>query len=174
MSDLIGQTGAEFSECRTYRYRLWRVWDETLPRAVFCLMNPSTADEIDNDPTIERQQRRVLQWAKDGFLQVGGIEVVNAFAYRETYSHQLPGLHQSGVDLIGPKNDAAILAAAAGSAIFICGWGQPGKLGARDREICTLLRDAGIKPYALTINNDGTPKHPLYIGYAVRPQEFLL
>lgn len=163
-------SGAEFSKCRTYRYRLWRVWDDNLPRAVFCLLNPSTADETENDPTIERQQRRVLQWARNGYLQVGGIEVVNAFSYCETYSHRLPKLHQTGFDLVGPDNDKAILEAAAKAAIFICGWGKPGVLGERDQHILKILRAAGVTPFALEINNDGTPKHPLYVGYARQPQ----
>lgn len=173
MNDLIGQNGALFSPCRTYRYRLWRVWDESLPRAVFCMMNPSTADEINNDPTIERQQRRVMQWAKDGFMKVGGIEVVNAFAYRETYSHRLIEMHKAGVNLVGPDNDAAILAAAKDAGIFICGWGLPGMLGERDRQILRMLRAVGVTPYALKLNGNGTPQHPLYLGYALRPVEIL-
>lgn len=162
-------TGAEFSPCRRYRYRLWRVWDTSLPRVVFCLLNPSKADEIDNDPTIERQERRVLQWCKTGYLHAGGIEVVNLYAIIETYSHRLVNLHKQGVDLVGPDNDRMIVAAAKDAAITICGWGNLGLLDARGTHVINLLHDSGVTPHALKINVDGTPTHPLYLGYALRP-----
>ena len=172
MSDLLGQTGAKFSDCRRYRYCLWRVWDATLPRALFILMNPSDANEIENDPTVERQHRRAMRWASEGWLNVGGVEIVNAFALIETYSDRLLELHLQGTDLVGPENDAAIVAAAKNAAIVICGWGQPGMIGGRGDALMALLRDAGIKLYALKINKDGTPAHPLYLAYALKPQEF--
>lgn len=71
-------SGASFSECRKYRYLLWRVWDESKPAAVFLMLNPSTADDVDNDPTVERCQRRVHA------LGYGSLKVVNIFAYRST------------------------------------------------------------------------------------------
>jgi hypothetical protein len=46
--------GAVFSDDREYRYRLWRTWDVDKPTAAFVMLNPSTADETENDPTIRR------------------------------------------------------------------------------------------------------------------------
>ncbi|MCB9902553.1 MAG: DUF1643 domain-containing protein, partial [Planctomycetes bacterium] len=43
---------ATFSPCRTYRYSLTRIWDDAAPVCGFILLNPSTADETRNDPTI--------------------------------------------------------------------------------------------------------------------------
>lgn len=48
---LFEESGALFSPCRLYRYKLWRKWGDA-PPAVFVMLNPSTADEIDNDPTV--------------------------------------------------------------------------------------------------------------------------
>lgn len=76
--DLFTETGATFSECRRYRYRLWRYWDRSKPPLCFLMLNPSTADDLSNDPTVERCQRRALAM---GF---GGLEVVNIFAFRST------------------------------------------------------------------------------------------
>ncbi|MYM92440.1 DUF1643 domain-containing protein [Rugamonas sp. FT81W] len=172
---LTGSTGAVYSACETYRYLLWRIWDESLPPALLLLMNPSTADETSNDPTVERQIRRVRMWPQIGFpVEVGGLVVANVFAYRETESEKLAGLHQSGFDLVGPENDAMIVAAAKRAAVVVCGWGKPGALGGRDRAVLELLRNEGIKPFALNQNQDSTPTHPLFVGYAAKPFEMSL
>jgi hypothetical protein len=163
-----GQYGAVFSSCRRYRLRLWRRWADG-PHALFVLMNCSKADEIENDPTVERCYRRAMAWARMGFMNVGAVEVVNAFAWVETDSRLLPSRIKEGIDIIGPGNDQAILDACKDAAIVVCGWGNPGNLLGRGAAVLTLLRNAGVRPYALAVNADGTPKHPLYIGYDVMP-----
>lgn len=165
--NLFGTIGAQFSPCRTWRYRLWRVWDESLPLACFVLMNPSKADEINDDPTVLRCQRRVARWKH---IKIGGVLVVNVFAWRETDSTKLPGLIAAGTDIVGPDNDAAIVAAASESAIVVCGWGNPGNLNGRGQSVEQLLRGAGIDLHYLQLNNDGTPGHPIYLGYDLMPQ----
>jgi hypothetical protein len=95
---------------------------------------------------------------------------VNAFSLVETYSDQLAAHIAAGVDIVGPDNDAAIIAAAKRSKLVICGWGKPGRLLQRDAAVLQLLRDAGVVPHALAINKDGTPKHPLYVGYTTKPR----
>lgn len=165
--NLFGTIGAQFSPCRTWRYRLWRIWDSSLPLACFVLMNPSTADEIDDDPTVLRCQRRVAKWSH---IKIGGVLVVNVFAWRETDSTKLPELIAAGTDIVGPDNDAAIVAAAKEAAIVVCGWGNPGNLTGRGQSVEQLLRGAGLAPHYLKLNNDGTPGHPLYLGYDLMPQ----
>ena len=71
-------SGAVFSECKRYRYSLWRVWNPDLPVCMFLMLNPSTADETTNDPTVERCQRRAVQ------MGYGGLHVGNIFAWRST------------------------------------------------------------------------------------------
>lgn len=179
MSDLFaGQeldecTGATFSPCRKWRYALWRIWDRSKPHATFCLMNGSTADEVNNDPTVERQKRRTEMWAERGWYDVGGVKVVNAFGWRETDSRKLPKLVEAGIDIVGPANDNAILDACQGAAIVVCGWGRPGhQLLGRGPKVLALLKAAGIQPYALHVNTDGSPCHPLYLPYSAQPQAF--
>ena len=71
-----GKSGATFDRSGRYRYRLWRQWDSALPTVAYIMLNPSTADETANDPTM----RACIRIAKlSGF---GGMEVVNLFAYR--------------------------------------------------------------------------------------------
>lgn len=67
-------SSALFSPCRKYRYRLYRKWGPR-PLANFVLLNPSVADEFQNDPTVERLQARALNWG------YGGLVVTNIFAW---------------------------------------------------------------------------------------------
>ena len=55
---LLSRSTAIYSDCERYRYALTRVWDDTGKRALFVMLNPSTATEIQNDPTVERCERR--------------------------------------------------------------------------------------------------------------------
>jgi hypothetical protein len=168
--DKRATTGAVFSPCRLWRYRLWRVWDPALPRALFCLMNPSTADEVENDATVARCVERVQRWAVDGYLCVGGVEVVNAFAWRETDSKRLSIALRAGLNIVGPENDDHIAEACRQAAIVVCGWGNPAhKLMERGPALLQLLRGNGVVPMALKVNRNGSPQHPLYIGYDVLP-----
>ena len=72
------KSGAIFSSCRKYRYALWRNWDESKPRPMIIGLNPSTADEKENDPTIVRCINFAKSWG------YGGVYVANLFAFRAT------------------------------------------------------------------------------------------
>ena len=69
---------AKFSACRKYRYALWRTWDESKPYVMIIGLNPSTADENKNDPTITRCINFAKSWG------YGGVCVTNLFAFRAT------------------------------------------------------------------------------------------
>lgn len=106
-------TGAVFSPCRTYRYGLWRIWNPGAPLLAFIMLNPSTADDVVNDPTVERCVRRAVS------MGYGGLRVANIFALRSTDPTQL----YVSVDPIGPDNDTAIIEAAQASAMvngYLC------------------------------------------------------
>ena len=158
-----GDSGAAFSACRRYRYLLWRYWDRSKPMIAFCLLNPSTADEVKNDPTVERCQRRAIA------LGYGGVEIVNIFALRSTDPMAL----YSADDPVGPENDSNILSCLNGTAMFVCGWGTHGALHQRGRRVREMLRaHHPTKVHVLQLTKEGYPQHPLYIGYAVQPIEW--
>lgn len=157
---LFEKSGAVFSDCRQYRYRLWRQWGNQ-PPAVFVMLNPSTADEIDNDPTVERCERRARAM---GF---GGLRVANIFALRSTDPKAL----YLSADPVGPENDAAIVESVTGAGLVICAWGGHGLYQCRGDAVLNLMRNI-CTPHYLKLNRDGTPAHPLYIGYGVKPQEW--
>ena len=164
------KTGAHFSPCRRWRYLLWRQWDNSLPTATFVLMNPSTADEVNDDPTVAAQQVRVSYWPELGLPKVGAIVVANAFAWRETDSRKLPAGVAAGIDIIGPENDKFIVRACKLATIVIVGWGKPGHmLLNRGEQLLQLFAKHDIKVHALDVNKDGSPKHPLYIAHRKMP-----
>ena len=151
-------TGATFSDCRRYRYTLMRQW-RSGAHMTFIMLNPSTADEVENDPTVERCERRARAM---GF---GGLRVANIFALRSTD----PGMLYVDVDPIGKDNDAAILESAAGAGVVVCAWGKHGAFMDRGQQVAALLLRNRIDPHVLKLNKDGSPAHPLYIPYSTTP-----
>lgn len=153
--------GATFSDCGGYRYRLWRTWG----RGEYLngiLLNPSTATHMADDPTITRMGRR----AKN--LGFTGLQITNLFAWRATDPHAM--LSQS--DPVGPDNDEQIIEVARGAGMVLCGWGLFGKKRGRAEAVISMLQRAGVKLHCLWLCADGSPKHPLYCGYDLKPIPF--
>lgn len=150
---------AVYSDCERYRYTLTRVWDEAGTRAHFVMLNPSTATEVQNDPTVERCERRARA------LGFGAFRVTNIFAWRDTD----PRAMRAAIEPVGPANDAAIVDGAAWADQTVCAWGTHGEHLGRGPEVEALLRATGAPLYHLGLSKAGHPKHPLYIGYAVQP-----
>lgn len=154
-------TGADFCRHRSYRLRLWRIWNAGKPPLAFIMLNPSTADESENDPTVERCERRARSWG------YGGLIVGNAYALRSTdpkslYTHPEPHI---------PENDAALFEIAFDAGLVILGWGthcDKVRRG-RSREIFDIIESAGKTPHALRLTKDGAPGHPLYVPYTAEP-----
>ena len=150
--------GARFSRDRRYRYRLWRRWDPSRPVVAFCMLNPSTADERSNDPTI----RRCIGFARDwGY---GGVEIVNLFAWRSTDPRELREVH----DPVGPRNDAYVAKAAERSGLVVVAWGSHVAVRSRDAEVLELL-SSRARLVALGWTRERMPRHPLYLRRDVRP-----
>lgn len=157
MNDLFDDNGATFSDCRKYRFALWRIWDEEKPKVMFIGLNPSTANESQNDPTI----KSVIRISKNnGF---GGVYMMNCFPIVSTDPGILKDFWQSAnsydqfqdtrnrwnLKRIGKLCDTVVFA-----------WGsfEVVKEVNRDKELRRMFPEA----QALFINKNGTPKHPLY------------
>ncbi len=151
--------GAVFSPCERYRYRLWRYWQVGVAPVTWVLLNPSTANEMDNDPTVRRCQQWSYRWG------AGGIEVVNLFAYRGTDPREM----MVAAAPVGPDNDAAIIAAASTADRIIVAWGVHG--GHRDRAAAVelLLADCPADIFCLARTAGGFPGHPLYLPASATP-----
>lgn len=150
---------AVYSRCETYRYLLTRTWDARGTKALFVMLNPSTATEEQNDPTVERCERRARA------LGFGAFRVANIFAFRATD----PRVMRAASDPVGPQNDAAISGSVPWADRIICAWGTHGAHLNRGPTVEALLRRAGQPLFHLGLTLAGHPKHPLYIGYAQPP-----
>lgn len=151
---------AVYSPCESYRYALTRIWYPQGRRVTFVMLNPSTATEVQNDPTVERCERRARA------LGYGAFRVCNIFAFRATD----PKVMCAHPDPIGPANDAAILEGADWAEAVICAWGTHGAHLDRGIAVEALLRASGRPLFHLGLSLAGHPRHPLYIGYDRQPE----
>ncbi len=144
--------GAILSNDRNHRFILTRTWDEEKPRAVFIGLNPSTADENEDDPTIRRCVGFARRW------DCGGLIMVNLFSMRATDPKIMKGAEVPNLE----SNDAWIVKAAIDAGVVVAAWGNHGKHRNRDKEMVELLRARGIGAFCFGITKAGQPVHPLY------------
>lgn len=150
--DLRVAKSAIFSEDRVYRYVLWRVWEPRNDPPAMCAfvgLNPSTADENTDDPTVRRCINFAKRWGYDGMF------MLNAFAFRATkpadmLSHESP---------TGTWNDDMLSAASLMSSAVVAAWGE--HCPACRQELVLKAIDRPVM--CLEKNRSGKPKHPLYI-----------
>jgi hypothetical protein len=153
--------GAILSDCGAFRYRLWRYWEPERSPMVFIMLNPSTADANEDDPTI----RKCIGFAKR--YSHGGIEVLNLYAYRATK----PAALKAAGFLVGPDNDRHLQAVIDSQMEngrrdnFVCAWGANARGLARPLDVLDMLRTNGVRARALHFTNDGIPAHPLMLPY---------
>lgn len=146
---------AIISACGTYRYLLTRPTENMLPErgtALFVMLNPSTADATEDDPTIRRCRGFARAWG------CAGLTVANLYALRSTD----PAALRRHADPVGPDNDMYLSRLGREYGDVVCAWGKhasPERVAA----VVALLNAAGARLWCLGANKDGSPKHPLYI-----------
>ena len=145
--------GATFSACRRWRYLLWRRWDEAKPVANFLMLNPSTADAHQLDPSCSRARDFAERWG------YGALIVTNLFAWRATD----PTVMKRAAEPVGRSNNQAILRAARQAGVVVCAWGNHGSHLDRAATVLANLRGAGVALHALRVTGQGQPSHPLYL-----------
>ena len=142
---------ATFSPCRSWRYTLDREWEKDYPRCLFVLLNPSIADEHQDDPTNRRGIGFARRW------NCGSVTFCNLFAWRTPYPVEL----RDAPDPVGPDNDATILREAQAADRIVIAWGVHGTYLNRAREVLVLLREFKLHCLGRTVG--GQPRHPLYM-----------
>ena len=149
---------ATFSSCRTYRYSLSRIWDKKKKYVLFIGLNPSTAGEEADDPTIRRCVNYAKNWGYGGFI------MVNLFAYRSTLPSKLKKVKYP----VGNENDKYIVTLSKKADITVAAWGNNGNLYSRDKQVFNLVSSL----MCLRINKSGQPAHPLYLKKDLKLTKF--
>lgn len=146
----------------TYRYELHRSWLTGYGRALWIMLNPSTADDYVDDPTIRRCIAFSGRWG------LSGLDVVNLYALRSTNPR---ALLESPIDSVGPQNDTSVRAHLAAAATagwpVVAAWGQHAR---RDRveAVTAMAAVAGVLLQCLGTTLTGQPRHPLYVPGSTR------
>jgi hypothetical protein len=140
---------ATLSADRAYRYLLTRRWGDG-PAMCWIMLNPSTADASEDDPTI----RRCIGFARREGCEA--IQVVNLFALRASDPREL----LASPDPVGPGGDGFLLARPL-SACTVAAWGAQGSLRGRSAKVTAML--AGARLLCLGVTASGEPRHPLYV-----------
>lgn len=123
-------------------------------------LNPSTADEVLNDPTVSRLITRARVLGFETLL------MTNLFAYRSTDPRGLKEIP----DPVGKDNNDALLECASRSKMIIAAWGKHGTYQSRADRVTELLLKAGHSLHSLDVSKKtGIPKHPLYLPYELKP-----
>ena len=150
---------ATFSSCRAYRYTLWREWESlfTDEFAMFIGLNPSTADEKLDDPTV----RRCIAYAKTwGY---SALCMTNLFAFRATNPDDMMRAN----DPVGADNDQTLRECAGRNAgVIVAAWGVHGTFNGRADQVRMMLPQL----HYLRLTKDGHPSHPLYLPQNLTPQ----
>jgi hypothetical protein len=148
------ERSAVFSPCRVYRYSLWRRWSAG-DYAMFIGLNPSTADETNDDPTVRRCINFARSWG------YGALCMTNIFAFRATD----PADMKMVGDPVGPGNDDALNRLASGAGVVVAAWGVHGTHHGRHSAVRAMLPTL----HFLRLTKDGHPGHPLYLQASLRP-----
>lgn len=161
--------GAVFSDDRRHRYALWRYVGDPLQTCLgnYCMfigLNPSTADETKNDPTIRRCMAFAKAW---GHTQ---LVMCNMFAFRSTDPDQLLLLPAN--DAIGPDNDVYLETLAKGASVIVAAWGANARhYPMRTRTLRAMFPQ---RLHYLRLTAEGHPSHPLYLPKDLQPQPWLV
>lgn len=153
--------GAKFSEDRNHRYALWRIWNETKPLVMFIGLNPSTANEVKADPTINRVIRFTYDWG------YGGFYMMNLFSFVTAYPQHLKVLEDA-------ENDRWLEEISLKCEMIVFAWGAFGeakkRLVIRERADAIKARFPGS--YCIEKTKKGSPGHPLMLPARLKPKLF--
>lgn len=147
---------AKLSSCRKYRFALWRIWDDSKPYVLFIGLNPSTADEIEDDPTIKRCINYGKLWG------YGGVCMANLFSFRAREPKDMLGAK----DPIGLDNDKWLVELSGKAGLVVAAWGNHGSYRGRSQRVRNLVSNL----HYLKMNKSGEPAHPLYLKANLQPK----
>lgn len=162
----------KFSHDRVHRYTLWREWADLFaerdrrPRFVnFICLNPSTATETLDDPTMRKCIKFAKTWGYDAMC------VTNIFAFRSTDPEGM----KAAADPVGPANDSFIKLVARDADLVVAAWSQHAGHRRRSEEVREILRGT-LRPVhylRMGVGKNPEPWHPLYLPDCTKPQPWV-
>lgn len=155
-------TEAFLSDDRQYRYWLRRIWDPEKPLGCSIGINPSTADETADDPTI----RKDIGFFKR--LGLGGLLKLNVGSFRSTN----PVAWRHAPDRTGPLGTPEHLRQYVEHfqpVLVVAAWGKNGNYASL---ACAAIQDALHPLMCFGTNPDGTPRHTLMLPYTTALRAF--
>jgi len=155
---------AIFSPCRKYRYTLRRIFDEERfekeGACTFICLNPSTATETTDDPTVRRCINYAQEWGYPAFI------MLNIFGFRATDPLEMKCQDEP----VGIDNNKHIIETCKQSGLVVAAWSNHASHMNRGHEVELLLAHHGIDVHCLKINrNSRMPAHPLYLKKSLKP-----
>lgn len=159
------RSGASFSPDRIHRWSLWRCWEGCFlgDMIAFIGLNPSTADESANDPTVTRCINFAKRWNYPGMF------MLNIFAFRATD----PKAMKAADDPVGESNDLALRFFSGNVHRVVCCWGTHGAFRDRGPHVKRMLQGMPTAELChLGLTKHGHPKHPLYLPGDTKPERW--
>ena len=142
---------AIISDCGKYRYELHREWDRSKGKVLFIMLNPSTADGLNNDLTTIRCINFAKKWG------YGGIMIGNIYPFRAKRPKDLKKWLDEGIEMYDSRfqNMIHVKRLVPQADMIVCAW------GCNHKGIPKWIAEIkGI--HYLELCDDGiTPKHPL-------------
>jgi len=152
--------GAVMDSERRHRFLLWRFWSDA-PRMLFIGLNPSTANELTDDPTVRRLCDFAQGWG------YGGLYACNLYSQVTPYPQELlPETRNHGA------NTPAIQMAVKLVVLTVCGWGDGIKNVPERDSRARAVYDMLEAPMCWGLTASGNPKHPLYLPGDTELEEF--
>lgn len=145
---------AVFSPDRAYRYALERRWDVG-PFVTWIMLNPSKADEVQDDATIRRCIGYSKRWG------AGGALIGNLYALMSTDPARLMEVD----DPVGPDTDVWLEVMIMRSSMIVAAWGAHRMAGRRSHEVVKMARSKPL--VCLGRTRSGDPMHPVRLPYSV-------
>lgn len=152
---MTNRSSAEISECGLYRYTLYRRWDHRSSTMGLIMLNPSTAGDVVNDPTVCAAMKLGSRW---GF---GAMVICNLFAWRSPSTDDLREAFDLGI-AVGVENDYHLRQMIGDVSQVVVGWGSWGaRYMDRVKQVDHLIRHLNKVPKCIGVTETGHPKHLL-------------
>ncbi|RDC60878.1 hypothetical protein HME9302_02094 [Alteripontixanthobacter maritimus] len=157
---MITKADAILSDCENYRFFLERSWDDDLPKLPACMLNPSTGDADEDDPTIRRLTHFAKRWG------YGGLAIVNLYPLRASEPSVMWASDKRSHDDNDQWLDAIIVVAKNSGNKLLIAWGNDGAWEGEADQFIQRVKKCSKTVELVTLGKTGhsNPRHPMARG----------